>query len=878
MSIKIPVSAQFDAADVKKQIQIINDQIKVLGHTVAQAQKVNFNPISVKSKEDMNGLLKQMQQMLKVQTELKQRMVSTGQGNANPLTADWTKMYPNLGERLLKQRRMLSFLGNEFNRDFSRPEGATGSGVRPPAPPTPPPPRAPGGYGAARGEQPGGMSLGGLGFASFLGNLGVQALTKIASEVMQKVSDSQTLAITTDRIMRQSGVLNNFGTNRNMLYGGANALGMRVNDFANMAANYQRQAGYRGDSLDLTRTITGIGQFARGYGLEPQEAMGAFAGAQRVGVATNDMQIRKLGILIGEGVGRSHAFSSMDRFSSVVGGYITQNARETMTSPNASGYIGALSSLVNSGAGTDVEGSAAALAQIDAAIKRGGNAGEAGTNFNARVASRNRLSAFQMMMLQAGGAFATTGSTMGQGSEYSKLTGSSLNGNKTALQMTMEELNSEYTNPQMRVMALSRYMGINPLMAAKIANLRPGQMGSTADMLNKYQINTANLDMSTIPDLVKINQGGRAGAMGVASNLLAGGKLTNEEAKRLSDAMSKGSDDELKKITAQLTATHGQTETEGSQTRKSIAEVSNAIQKQSDLLLEPMNMMRMALVKMAGGSEADITEEYWKGRTQDAEKAGLAGIDAKLRTAHDYNVWASSSAGNPEDRAKSEKLMRDLNIERENIRGPIDAGVAIQRMRENTNPNVLASISRKSVSSRQWSNLDSIRPLINEAAAKYKVDPTTLAAMALQESGANPNQGINAVGARGVLQVTPGANIAHQDLSTTRGNIMAGAAYLADRQKRYGRTGGIAAYNAGSPGNFNNSQTQAYVPGVEHYEQLVKERDQGMKLHPESVAAIGTSVADKVHEKPLKTAGQNTSHPNIPRQSNGFNLYNSQVR
>lgn len=880
MAIKIPVSAQFDAADVKKQIQIINDQIKILGHTVGQAHKVKFEPITVKSKDDMNGLLKQMQQLLKVQTELKQRMAATGQGSTNPLTADWEKLYPNRGERLIKQRRMLQFLGNEFARDMTRPEGATGSGVRPPRPPTPPPPPPAGGFGQSPKEDPGrSMSMGGMGFASFLGNLGVQALTKIAGQVIQKIGDSQALSITTDRILRQSGTMRNFNASRSMLYGGANTLGMRVNEFASMAANYQRQADYKGDSYDLARTVTSIGQFARGYGLDPQEATSTFAGAQRVGVANNDMQIRKLGMLIGEGVGKSHAFASMDKFSAVVGSYITSNARETMTAPNTEGYVAALAGLVNTGPGTDVEGSAAALAQIDAAIKRGGSAGEAGVNFNARTATRNNLDALQMLMLQSGGAFATAGSTMGAGSDYAKLTGKSLKGNKTALQMTMEELNSEYQSPSMRIMAISRYMGVNPLMAAKIANLKPAEMGDTSANLQRYGIDTSKLDMSTVPDLVKVNSKGRNGAMEIASGLVSGGKLSAEEKRSLADAMKSGDDDELKKITSQLVATHGQAETEGSQTRKSISEVSNAIQKQSDLLLAPINIMRMAVVKLAGGSEADITEEYWEGRLKDAEKAGLSEIDAKLADAKARNTEAYSSRGNKADQQATDAEISQLNKQREDYRGPIKAQVAVQRMRENTNTTDLAKVMNRRVDDKTWARLDKMRPLINEAAEKYGVDPQTLAAIALQESGARAGTKKNGKGATGAFQVTEGANINHEDLSTLRGNTMAAAAYLANRQKRYGKTPGIAAYNAGSPGNFNNHETQLYLPGVENYRQQVVEHDEGIRLHPESVEAVGSAVAQQVHSKPLKTESHGTpSHVVHHQTKGGFNLYNAQVK
>ena len=127
MAIKIPVSAQFDAADLKQQIQMVNDQIRILASQVGQANKQKFEPINVKSKEDLDAFIKQMQKLLKVQTELRTTMGKTGQGASNPLMADWKKMYGDQAERIKKMQAMLNFLGVEFD-DAPKPK------PKPPAP------------------------------------------------------------------------------------------------------------------------------------------------------------------------------------------------------------------------------------------------------------------------------------------------------------------------------------------------------------------------------------------------------------------------------------------------------------------------------------------------------------------------------------------------------------------------------------------------------------------------------------------------------------------------------------------------------------------------------------------------------------------------
>lgn len=143
MAIKIPVSAQFDAADLKQQIQMVNDQIRVLASQVGQANKQKFEPINLRSKDDLNAFIKQMQKLLSIQTELKQTMGKTGQGATNPLMADWSKMYTDQAVRIKKMQSMLQFLGVEFN-DQPAPK------PKPPAPtpsnPSPAPQRGPQNY------------------------------------------------------------------------------------------------------------------------------------------------------------------------------------------------------------------------------------------------------------------------------------------------------------------------------------------------------------------------------------------------------------------------------------------------------------------------------------------------------------------------------------------------------------------------------------------------------------------------------------------------------------------------------------------------------------------------------------------------------------
>ncbi|EPT1453068.1 lytic transglycosylase domain-containing protein [Escherichia coli] len=855
--IQIPVGVKFDSESVAKQIQMLNDQIKVLGHTVAQAQKVEFNPISAKSKEDMQGIIKQSQQLLKVNTELQKLMKATGQGGvASPLLADWSKLYPDQGQRLQKMRQFLQGMGNEFSRGpWTKPDYASGSGARPPRPPRP------GGAGSAEDPIPNAPvpaaprlpAMGAaVGLGSFLGGLGLNLLTSVASQVMQKLGDSQQLSMMTDRVLRSSGAMTDFNSARRMLYAGSSQAQMGVNEFTQMSLQYQRASGFQGDAYDLARQVGGIGQFARGYGLEPNEATGVFASANRVGATRNETETRKLGLMIGEGIGRSRAFSSMDRFASTVGSYIEQTARSTMTMPNISGYIGAMTSLMNTGPGTDVEGSAAMLAQVDAAIKRGGNAGEAGTNFRAQVAQANGLDPYQESLMRAGGAFATKSNILGKGSDYQRIFGGNQTGDKTELEMLMQGFKKRYAGqPQMGISAMSNFFGINPLLAQKLYQLRGSDISGTSNALQNYGVDISKIDMSAVPDLVRIQQPGRGGANAVASQLLNGGKLTAEEKDTLAKAQN-GSEEELKKVVSQLVATHGQAETEGSQTRKSINEVSNAIQKQSDLLVAPLNVMKMALVQLAGGSEADIEDKYWAGKTKDAEVAARAKYTYERGRLHEANVTAFSSAGSKEAQAATEASYRDLN-NRENREVEYAKGdVAAQRLRSSVTPEMLKKANDRKITPAEYSRLEKLRPYFEEAGKKYNEDPDLLMGIAVTESRVN-NASKSGKGAQGIMQVVP-RWAGNYNLADERENIMAGAAILHEKRSIYGNQAAVPAYNAGNPRNFQNPETRDYVPRVDSAVEQIKTHnaEQGLKLHPDSVAAIGEVLHGKLTQEPLR--------------------------
>ena len=263
MAIKIPVSAQFDAADLKQQIQMVNDQIRILASQVGQANKQKFEPINVKSKDDLNAFIKQMQKLLSIQTELKQTMSKTGQGATNPLMADWSKMYTDQAVRIKKMQSMLQFLGVEFN-DLPAPKTPKAPTPKAPTVPAmaPPPPAGPNAgsafTNALRGSTaiPGanlfsGMSAGaGGGLTAMMGGLAGGligfGISKVVGAIADKISTAQDNAVSYDRLYRAQGGTVGFSMVRASMQGYANTNGLSNQGAIETASAYLSNAAGRG--------------------------------------------------------------------------------------------------------------------------------------------------------------------------------------------------------------------------------------------------------------------------------------------------------------------------------------------------------------------------------------------------------------------------------------------------------------------------------------------------------------------------------------------------------------------------------------------------------------------------------------------------------
>lgn len=902
MAIKIPVSAQFDAADLKQQIQMVNDQIRILASQVGQANNQKFEPINVKSKEDLDAFIKQMQKLLKIQTELKTTMGKTGQGQTNPLMADWKKMYGDQAERIKKMQNMLQFLGVEFD-DNPKP--------KPPRTPTPPSPNNPPvpnnwkqgwgaqgvnvmqsglrAFGPVGGVMSNALSSGlsggaGAGLMGLVGGLAALGVGKIIGAIADKVGQAQDNAIGLDKLYRQVGGVASYAAWKRAIGGSgglADTLGMKTSDAIAMASTYSR-ANLRPGENPMTGLLT-AGGMARSFGLDPNSVAGNMARLRGANIGRSDQETRRMGALIGEAIGKSGAFGQANEAMEAITNYATTAARQSLTGPNVAGYGGALAGLMQTGLpGMDVQGAASLLSRVNASLTRGGNMGEASQAFTARMGMAAGLNPYQTRAFQETGMFGTLSSAFGANTPYGRAFGAGPQGNTTMFDLVKRQMARQYGQGTPEYyMALANHMGTGLNEAMTLANTSMTQL-TGADTRAK------RLGLNVTPQLMAqmgIIEGGGAGLGNMAKDYLGRKDLTDAERQRLLGAY-KGSDTEkLKDVMAELVTTHGGTKTEGSQIRDNVAKLDNTFTRFADRALPSLDVMRMAMVKMTGGSEDSLRREYEEGMRKDALKRAHRQfgwkIDAygdEMSKLRDKGVGLQT-IGPEGDRYRALKRQQQITQQQYEAytkqgfdaahtaaygngltsteTGAIDTsglGDSPAALIENAKARLPEELPGGMIARAQAMEKD-----IQDAAKKYNLRPSLLRGLIAQESRFK-NGAVSRAGAVGPAQIMPKSYNAkymrQYDIYTQRGNIFAGAAHLRDDIDSAGGNEyeGISRYNGGTGAGRNTEENRNYAPGVYAYEYKLKDLN---NIDPKTMPQTGGRIDIKA--APLEVQHKDSS-------------------
>lgn len=647
--VEIPVEAKLNAADLDAELKQLTQKINTLGQSIAQANKVKFNPIGKATLDDLKRVQAEFEKMKRT-SQLGADINRTGQGGKSFFDLDWASLSSNPIAR--EARRYGAFSKVMAGTGASFTQNAPAPGQRPPASP-------PGGgsawaaagrkivgaglksagpVGGAADEALGAGLSGGVmaGMAGLIGGVVALGVGKLVGGVMNKIGDAQTDAIGYDTLKRTLGDVNvSFSVLRASMHAASDAFDGTYQQTLKMGAEFARISGMsgKGSELSLAQEVAVGGGFGRSFGMDPEQSNAFFATMRQFSVTGNERDSQRLAVYIGEAVAKSGSSAKTEEMLQAIATYTTQQTRVGLSSANVGDYTAMLGGMVGSKIpGLDVMGSAALLSRVNSAIASGGNAGEAGQNFTYMALGKQLgLDPIQAAFLRDQGAFGTGAQAFGQGSLYRRWAqqynlsapgGAGASGT-TNLQNLMARFHSTYRNsPELMLSAMSNYFGVDTSQAMALDTIKPAHLGALQSALTANGIDITKMSPTAISSLGQIASGDRGTLKDQASQIWS--KLSSGEQSSLDVAGRSGNIEDLRNELLKDYAKHGQADTEGEQTRKTIQDLDKDMQDAASKMITPLNDVRQILLYAFGDrgkmSMADITKAEYVARYQELDK------------------------------------------------------------------------------------------------------------------------------------------------------------------------------------------------------------------------------------------------------------------
>lgn len=869
--IKIPVEAQFDKGDVTQALQQFTAEFNKLGATIAQANKLKFSPISKATLEDMKRLQAGMESLRKVSGDFNKRINATGQKGAGFFQLDWSKMYPDQHSRNRQMQKAFEYV---TGTTFGAMPAALGGGAKPPSGGG-----GGGGGGAAGGGQgrrivsaglnaigpvggvansalSAGMSGGiGAGLAGLGGGLAALFIGKAVGAVVEKVGAVEAENIRHDRIKRQLGDTGvGFQALKASIRGAAGQMGVTFDEGQDLAAQYIKTAGLSNRNWrGIGEEVATAGNFARSFGVDQSQAVGAFGTLRMMGVTGNDQQARRMALLIGEGIAKSDAFSKADEVLEAIAGFTSSQTRAGMNRANVEGYTSMLAGMAGAKLpGMDVASSAALLSRMNASISGGGSAGEAGQNFLYSALGGRGMDPMDVAVLREQGLFGTGRGTFGAGSTYARYaskyglgTPDAANDDSTNFERIQRQFEKAYGGgPQARKLmanAMSNLYGINNSQAMAIATVDPAQLGGMGRRLDRLGINVKGVNATGISRMAQIE-----------------GDSSLSQAEK---------DKQMRQA-----ARDGQEQTQGSIAKDSKAALENIKSSLADRLVPAAEAMRNGIMFLAGGKGAmstrQIQEAMMSADSDDrrgqikaefekkiAEEAGKPGSiraqrDAALAQLRgDYADPEKRAAGQARVQALSDQLAKQEDDTRKRVlQLQQEREAAIKKETEGLAANIRALAEEEAARRKRVEQVadgsagnaaqaafaagaGAGRGFVNPDIATYLAEtdrligakPGTSAAQIQQESGFNPTARSRA-GAMGLAQVMPSTLRSLEkrfgrklDPDNPADAVLMHRELMRENTAKFGNVpDALRAYNGGwDRSKWGNAETANYVPAIE---------------------------------------------------------------
>lgn len=641
----INVSATADTSQVEQAIN-------ALGQKIAQANRVQYAPVSPKSIDDVRKLNAALGEVLKTQAGLRQRLRATGQEGTAFTDWDWSRMYPHTASR-----------GVAMQSTFERVVGPGRFTAPPPVQPPGQQPPGGGGGGGGGSALPGmgmrvvqaglgaagpaggvaagalgtGMSAGfGAGLMGLVGGIAALGVGKLVGAIAEKVGQAEQNNVDYDKLKRMLGdvgvafdslktVVQGAAGQMSITFAEAGKLGTQFAKLSNLSSDQYKSIG---DEIE-----SGVG-LSRSFGLDPSQGVGVLGQMRGMGITTNTQESRRFALLLGETIGKSGAFAKAEEVFEAIGGYATSQTRNSMGAANVAGYAGMYSAMAGSGIpGMDPAGAAGLLNKINSVLAGGGAKGEASQFFTGIVGHRMGLDPIQTQILREGGAFATNSEAFGEGSAAARYGISGPGGDQTFLQASLDELRGQYGgNKGQLAQATANHLGVGMRQAMALLTLDPNQMGE----MQGYAGDLTKMSSKGIGNLSKALYGSADDRSAMKADFLGrtgADAISAEDAAKLRGA---GSDKELKAALATIAAKYDQERTTGSDIRDSKNLLDNIKTSIADKLVPLNQAMRDGILFLAGGgkkSRLEVMKDIEGVESKGRQQAITTEYESKLKAA-----------------------------------------------------------------------------------------------------------------------------------------------------------------------------------------------------------------------------------------------------
>ena len=909
--VKIGVNA--DGSNVAKAIDQITDSVNALGRSVADASKVKFQPVDVQAaSRDLQTLNKQFEIAVQRSRSLRDALKTTGQSGRAIQEIDFRKLSvdPAVSQRMRDKAFGYSARGTAWDMANFAPLPIAPTPGAMPSPKPVKPPRSGGtgsnivgragksfasGVGGGFGQiasraidgavsgasaPEGGGVMGGLGglLKGGLAGAGLFGLFKAGQALTDGYGMAKDRDIGLDTLKRQMGDLGvSFAGLKAMSDVASQGLGVNSKEFVQFAEQYNKISHNADKSADgLMGDVRTSTAFSRSYGIEPSSGISFFAGMKQLDPKQNN---RELALQIGEAVNRSGGRAMADDVMRLVQSLSATTARLSLSAPNTGAYAAAFGSMLHGGSpGMTADSAAGILGQANNAISSMGNAGEAGQNFiMGSLNAQGMLNPVTARAQAASGLFGTRGATFGAGTELNKYLhgygvdpmsdGTVTTGNRdvTNFQSIRANLERQYKNPYMRLDGAQNLFGLSsPEQAAAMLNLDPNQTSGLGKSLSRAGVKLNDVNAGGIATLSGIGAAGSHADLdaiyGDIAKRTGDGSLTADERKTL-DAAQKGGTEDFRDALIRIMAGKDQQETEGSKLRAGIKDLETVQTAIGDKMIGPLNVIRDALLKLAGvdgksataGSlrkaayqaERDETNAGFDEQTSGVKRDSLTKLnDLEEQRAKLYNPMTGVMYLRGQSRESVTKRIAGIDAQVKAIETERDkALVGIQGQR---------GASLTDIDAREKKERDALAPAAPAIAADLSGSG--------KDSGTPPSSG-GAIGERNnnPFDMRPWkANQAQSagflKFDSMQTGVTSGFKNLVYAQDHYGRNTISKLISAYAPRKDHND-TDAYIASVSKMTGLGA--DQKIDLHdPKVLRAVGIAILKNENGKNNVTGDQ----------------------